>query len=375
MKLFDWIDAVNARYALALLPATVGLLHAGGAAAQECQADADCGAGYVCAVSQGGGCSQGPCTPGGECPPPVCETFEYRYCEVAPCATDADCPDSMRCHTDHWQACSDAASPSCARGEVCDAGPPPEFTCTEHTRSVCMERYNLPCEADADCGPGFDCAELISTRCSGGGGARPDGDGGFIFEPAPTECVSEPTGEYYCKLLELPCAADAECPQGLTCQQDYSTQPCGGGFVGGGASVGGTGTPVVIDCGPPPAPSYSCKPPRYAGGSAGGGGVVGGTSGDPDGPLVDAGVGTPNGPGSGSVGGSAGGGGAVGGTGGATPPDEDDEESGRGSRLGRLLRGLFGPGGCSLAGASPAGDLSWLAVSGLLACLARRRRG
>jgi Cys-rich repeat protein len=285
----------------------------------------------------------------------------------------------MRCHTERWQECSGWAGPTCARGEVCDAGPAPEPTCTEHTRSACAERYNLPCEADADCGSGFECTESVSTSCSGGGSVRPDGDGGYIVETFPAECTSEPTGEYYCKLLDLPCATDAECPEGFSCEAYFTTPPC----AGGGSSLGGTGagTPAVVDCGTPPAPTFACKPSRYSGGGGvvGGGGTGGGSSGDPNG-SADAGV---QGPGSGAVGGVGGaGGGAAGGTGtrdaGASPPDDGEaEEDGHGHgsrRLGRLLRRLFGPGGCSLTGAVPAGDLSWLALASLLAGVALRRR-
>jgi hypothetical protein len=136
---------------------------------------------------------------------------------------------------------------------------------------------------------------------------------------------------------------------------------------------------VVVDCGTPPAPTYACQPPHYSGGGGvvGGGGTIGGSSGDPNG-AADGGV---QGPGSGSLGGVGGaGGGAAGGTGtadaGASPPDDGEaEEDGHGSRrLGRLLRRLFGPGGCSLSGAVPAGDLSWLALASLLAGGALRRR-
>jgi hypothetical protein len=367
----------------ALLVGALSALSAASARAQECQADADCGPGYQCKVGTSVGCGGSTCAKGDDCPPPVCESFEYHYCAAAPCTTDADCPGSMVCHTESWEACSAPASPPCARGQVCDASVE-EPTCTRGSQSSCTERYNLPCEADADCGPGFECVESVIGSCSGGGAVRVE-DGGVVFEPGPTECTSEPTGEFYCKLLELPCAADSDCPANLICLPDYANGSCpGGGIVGGGGTgaagggtFGGGAVAIDVDCGAPPPPSYSCKPPSYAGGGGTlGGASVGGTSGIPTG-GVDAGAG---GPGSGSVGGGALGG-SSGTPGGSTPPGEDDGDDDEGGRPHHhphhghsWLRPWPGAGGCSLGGSAAAADLSWLALAGLL-FVSRRRRG
>src|SRR5687768_7498830 len=66
MTLVDAIQSLAARVSRAaalLVPAAFALLDAHGAAAQDCQADADCGPGYVCQVGTAGACSEGACTP------------------------------------------------------------------------------------------------------------------------------------------------------------------------------------------------------------------------------------------------------------------------------------------------------------------------
>jgi MYXO-CTERM domain-containing protein len=86
-------------------------------------------------------------------------------------------------------------------------------------------------------------------------------DGGA---PVDTDCSCEPSGENYCRLIEVECTTDADCAGALTCQDMY----------GGDAP-----TIVCVDgepC-PDPAPvdptSY-CAPDGYGyyGGGVGGGG-------------------------------------------------------------------------------------------------------
>jgi len=409
---------------LAALPLLLGAQRV---AAQECQADADCGAGYRCAVSTALLCTGcGPTSPpeagvpwdagtvpsapdavarpesdagaafpgdvdgGGECPESTCTTVEYHYCEPAPCTSDADCGSSMACYTQTWQECS--GDGSCKPGYDCeeDAG----FSCTEHSASSCTERYNMPCRADTDCGEGFECNRGPYTTCAGGGSVTPDGDGGFVYVDAGSSCTSELSETGYCNLLPLPCAADVECPTGMTCQTAYTWPPC---FPWPqDASVtpvvdaslpgdkGDAGTGVPFEC-PPPEQTQACRPESW-----GGGGTIGGS----DGGSEDAGTGTPSsyaGPPSsgGAPGGGTGGGGlfggGLGGTGGgggsgtvgddagAGPgsDDEDDEsEEGHGhghghhGGLGTLVKRLLGNGGgCSVAGEAD-GNFAWFALLG-----------
>src|SRR5690606_12153097 len=94
----------SGRLALVLAAAAASLT-ANLAAAQECDVDADCGAGYVCEIHSFGSCTEYACEPGEECRPAECESYEYGTCVNAPCEGDADCPDPMLCHTRSYEEC------------------------------------------------------------------------------------------------------------------------------------------------------------------------------------------------------------------------------------------------------------------------------
>jgi hypothetical protein len=430
----------RSRWTWLIMPLT--LLGATRASAQECQADSECGAGYRCAVSPGYDCSS--CvTPGGDAgmrdagtlplptpgptPPtadagsavvavdagwdgswgsdaslewdsgwdanwciPTCVPVDYHYCEPAPCTSDSDCPASMACYAQSYTTCDPEVACDPSVGCDKDAG----YTCTEHTRSTCTERYNIPCRTDPECGPGFECNREPQTTCSGGGGVTPGADGGWIFVDASMTCTTEVPDTGWCSLVTLPCAADTECPTGLTCQAQYEYPPCT--WPGQDA---GTMPSKDLDGGyfcPPPVLTHVCRPESWGGGFVGGpgGGFMGGPGGGY--PEYDAGSGTdasapptsgggsPGG-GGGVVGGGLGGGGGTGdaGTSSGPTPGEDDEDEGddegddHGHPSHGLLRGilkqLFGKGGgCSVAGEAQ-GNLGWLSLLGLF--LMRRRRG
>jgi hypothetical protein len=150
-----------------------------------------------------------------------------------------------------------------------DAGPlppdavPPEESCQVEERNYCVPKYLLPCEAAADCGPGFTCETTIeqcscsspSASTSGGSGDMPEGDGsdsdsggddaGDAERPAapPDEdggddgvddgCECEPVeGPASCQLVVTECEANSDCPSGMTCEDNpegsCSSTPDGG---------------------------------------------------------------------------------------------------------------------------------------------------
>jgi len=364
------------------------------AAAQSCDTDADCAHGYACQVTGGGGsCSAPACDDGVDCPEPECETFEYRECVPGACAGDNDCAEGMVCHTSSYETCTGGGA-SCDSSE--DDCPPPEpAECQQVSESRCTARYELPCVVDADCGGGFRCTEQTWVECSGGssGGTNGGGDDAAqdagvaqpkpgVDEPDAVECTEVQSGTFYCELLVVPCEADAECPSGLTCQDNdvvcsYPDVP------EGEEDSEGAGECAV----PAGQPLHVCRPPYYSGGDG-----TGGTGGTPDngGPTQDGGAGEPQDAGTDQGGGNAGGtSGAGGSTSNGTPPqgngtggsdgeegDDSDHHAGHG-KLARWLAALFGGAGCSVAGSTPqqaGGNLSLLLGVGLALVAVRRRR-
>ena len=232
------------------------LLSASGAFAQdsECEVDADCEQGFECQVTGGSSCAGPACAPDEDCEPVVCETEEFRSCVPGSCETDSDCAENMVCESHELGACS---QPACSSDGDC-----PEAECTSEVYSRCEYRWNLSCEAAADCGEGFDCVELEECSCSGGeagvptdnagtpgagatassgstsagsgtqasGGAPSSGGEGAAgpvppADPAvdplapalPPDCECAPSGVGYCALQEIECGSDAECPADWSC--------------------------------------------------------------------------------------------------------------------------------------------------------------
>jgi uncharacterized protein (TIGR03382 family) len=410
----------NRAYLLcALLSAGAPLWPGMKAAAQDCTGDADCGAGYRCQTDSYESCSgEITCTPDGECTEieDECETVSYAWCTNALCTVDADCPSTMACHAQTTWECSGGMAGASAGGTggAVDAGVYEESTCVEvPADSVCIPRHQLPCTVASDCGGGFDCVQSTYWECSGGGaggmggdadgGTAPqagaggavaadagastpvDADGGVDYPGGDYECHEVPSAEQYCSLQDLPCTADAECPEGLSCLNRYVWTCDGGGSAGSGTGTGGAaaagaggGTPR-----PPTAPSMDadggtsdgptceavaqqrCMPREYDGGATppGSGGMTGGgDSGSSDGGVSDPGPGGFAGSGSAGVGG-AGGASAPGESGGSS--DEDDDDHGHGL-FGWLRRG------CSAGGPISSDPVGWLAL-GLTALVLRRR--
>jgi len=425
-----WLGALLAGSAATLAPHV--------AAAQNCSSDADCGEGYRCETHEYESCSGGGmCDPAGECTAeePVCETVEYSTCSPAPCASDGDCPDRMACHQQSYWVCdggmaggaggsAGAPAGSCRPDGSCeDPGSFPTPTCwQEPGESFCTPRYQLPCEVGSDCGGGFDCIESIYWVCTGMGSAGsgaggspgsetpppdrdptpPVGSGGSSAPSAGAggsagfggdyECHEERSGQFYCQLQDLPCSADADCPDGLECADQYSYPPCvgtagtGGGVGSAGAAGGSDDGMTMVPVGgwggsyecPPPIVEQRCMPPEWYGGGTGGSGGTpgpgtGGRGGSDGGGETD-----PTTPPGGSAGSSTGSGGSASGSGtgnagagGGEASNGGDDEDGdwhipHGRPFGWLGRG------CSAGGPITADPLGWM-VFGSIAWAMRRR--
>ncbi len=195
----------------------------------ECQTDADCGAGFVCAsmggVSVGGEApseSDAACAQGDDCsgdPMPYPEEDELFACVPAQCESDADCGDGLVCFEFGWSACPAIA---CAEGEDC-----PDVECTEETESYCAPAYIGGCEVDADCGEGFSCEAEELCTCSGGAVPMPE-EGGDPVDPEypiDDDCSCAASGDLYCAPIEQMCGSDADCVDGWTCDFGGTSEP------------------------------------------------------------------------------------------------------------------------------------------------------
>lgn len=280
-----------------------------GASAQSCTDDTGCLKGFVCEVT---GISSGCAVPTpaarpamydggaaspplpGDLPVPACETREYRSCVPGHCMADSDCASGMVCHERSTGTCSVAASGPCLSGMKCPD--PAPAVCTETIERICLPRYLLPCAQARDCGDGFTCEPQSICGCSGGssgsagagsatpnpapsvpppaqdaGAAEREADRAFAPAPLPPDCTCEPTKEKYCKVIEVACRADSDCPTSFTCKQSYeaaSVPDCFAPANGDGGTCGAALPPVnVYRCVPP----FQNLDPGYGGKAEGGG--------------------------------------------------------------------------------------------------------
>jgi MYXO-CTERM domain-containing protein len=227
----------------------------------ECTEDTDCEAGFTCELVGASACPGAPpCPEGEECPEPEpCESEEEYACLEAPvlCESDADCGESEACAEYPSFDCGTSPTPDCAPGEECPE-PPPEEDCVETSEAYCVPAFLAPCEADADCGAGFTCVQGEICSCSGGGGS------GGVPEPLPVpeegggqkdgedDCICEPSGDFYCELIPVPCETAADCEAGFECLSYGSSDvPCTSTPDGG------------TDCPEPTASESYCVPPEY----------------------------------------------------------------------------------------------------------------
>jgi MYXO-CTERM domain-containing protein len=164
------------------------------------------------------------------CPPESCETVETKYCVNAPCDADSDCPGNMRCYAPTLTECTGGGMTGCDPGAGGCGEPVPVDAGTQCHEEIgdatCTLRYHVPCSAAADCGPGFACEEEVYTVCSGGGmgGSPAAHDGGAVADPG--ECHTESSGNFVCRLLNLPCDSNGDCEAGLECQSNPSHNLC-----------------------------------------------------------------------------------------------------------------------------------------------------
>jgi MYXO-CTERM domain-containing protein len=258
-------DHMTARTKVAAWAGLMMVLWAPLALAQEsdeCAADADCEAGFVCQVVGGGACPAIDCAEGEKCDF-SCDAVEIMGCVPGPCDSDADCGESQVCYKDSYEECSggSASSEPCSRdGECPEPLPAEEPVCTTVEWSQCVPRWAAPCEEAADCGPGFTCEAFEECSCVGsaGGSDAACAEGEECAEPEPLpepECTCTPSDVNYCKLVETPCVEDGECGDGLVCAD-----------AGGGVAVSCAGSAGGSDDGSEPAPAdggtpeESCEP-------------------------------------------------------------------------------------------------------------------
>jgi len=258
-------------------------------AQETCTTDTDCEHGYTCEAI-GGDCAAVDCAGDGCEAPPPCETT-LGCVPVTDCSADSDCIDGWNCVTQTIESdcrppaptpTCDPADPDCVEAD--DEGFAPADCGEPREVSACIAPWLLPCVAADDCGAGFECVERISEWCNGSSGGSDPGEptpgaggaGGDGFAPppddgepedvAPPECGSEPTGEYYCQLLETTCSVDSDCAAGLTCQTFVGDGVCSGGSSDLPPSAtpdGGAEERIAPpDC-QQPEPTYACAPPSF----------------------------------------------------------------------------------------------------------------
>jgi len=281
-----------------LLMSALALASAPTAFAQEstCTTDTDCEHGYECLSISA--CPDIACVEGQPCEPIDCE--ESSSCvPKQDCTADAECSAGWKCATVTYEECDAGGSaepapackpedPDCVNQDP-PQNPEPEQppSCETIEDTYCAPPWVLPCETADDCGPGFECEEIVRGSCPGsagssGGGSEPSpGDMGAAPPEdliAPPECTEEATGVFACVLIATPCMVDADCGAGLTCQEEPSATVCSGGAAPTPGDSGSGGADGSGDAPPPPdsdadraipsdctmaEPTYACAPPDY----------------------------------------------------------------------------------------------------------------
>lgn len=261
-------------------------------ASGECGVDADCAPDEACLHSPGD-CEE-VCTDDGACEP-VCTSGEGRCVNnaVGDCESDADCgadehcvtvADESYCTPEWFGPCESADE--CGEGLACleisggscsapgcdpDDGEcePTEPVCEEWSYgSFCLPPYIGPCEADADCGEGFECVQSGYLDCA------VSSDGEVTCEDEGEADTSEPG---FCSLLPQPCESDEQCADGWSCSEaggggaPEPTEPCQ-------VDPNGDGECINDDDSEDEPASSSCVPPYYEdihGGDAAPGDAIG----------------------------------------------------------------------------------------------------
>ncbi len=185
--------------------------------ADECTTDADCAAGLACRTQTWEECTAVVDT--GEEYEEECVEVSAQVCSLKECTADSDCSGNTSCVVVYEDDCGDEVYPELP--DTGGGGPRglDKEPCEPAIYSFCIPPFLEPCNADADCGPGFVC--------------EPD-----------LECESTAEGENCqeiwpgsCDVVEIPCTTDAQCGAGLVCE-DVTELMCGGEGGEGGTGPG-----------------------------------------------------------------------------------------------------------------------------------------
>lgn len=217
----------------------------GAFAADPCESNTDCPAGYQCEALER--------TP--DCPPPpldcqgdacVVECDEGvatgGVCVEIPdgCASDADCDEGYVCVASPV-ACAEPACPEGPEGDACRETS--TSTCDDaQSGGFCVEDFRpATCDTDADCSEGDVCERFVYEECSGA--VEPCA----VDSSGNVQCDDPPMGpDEECRVVEeaycIPryaasCEADEDCGPGFTCEA-LETCACSGSS---GTMEGGEG--------------------------------------------------------------------------------------------------------------------------------------
>jgi hypothetical protein len=236
----------------------------GFANAQTCASNSDCAQGLTCQASTATPTPTPACSPGAACLPTTTPPATSLTCLPAPCQTDTDCGQAMVCHSETTTTCSGgtAVAVKCAPNTVCTTTPPAtDPVCTDTTTSQCVYKWQLACNADADCGTGFVCQPTTMGMCSGsgpvsGGSSSSSGTGGGSGSgalPAPPllpvadagtsvpVCVTTTSFPGSCQVEVASCTVDSDCPSIWKCVDSNPPTAVSNG-------------PIAVDAGAAPTP-------------------------------------------------------------------------------------------------------------------------
>jgi len=235
--------------------------------AQTCASNSDCAHGLTCQASAATPTPTPACPTGTTCLPTTTPPAPSLTCLPAPCQTSADCGQAMVCHSETTTTCSGgtAVAVKCDPNTVCTTAPPAtDPVCTDTTTSLCRYMWDLPCNADADCGTGFVCQPTTMGWCSGSGSAGSGssssgsssgtgGGSGSGAPPAPPPlpvsdagtsapvCVTTTSFPGSCQAKAASCTTDTDCPSIWKCVDSNPPTAVSNG-------------PIAVDAGAAPTP-------------------------------------------------------------------------------------------------------------------------
>jgi hypothetical protein len=277
---------------LSLSIGTIGIVLAAAspARAQACKDTTQCPQGFVCEISQtppptDPGAPDGKTAAGLPAPADLIAPANGGYCQPAPCTKDSECGAGMLCHSETRKECSGVTPAiACAPNSDCAKPEPSPQTCTETKVSLCVYKWQLPCNTDVECGAGFNCMPVVSGSCSGSSGSgTPSSTGATapasgamdLRAPVPavdggTTCTTTTSFPGYCQPKATTCAADTDCPAAWKCNAVAMTTPTRDLPVSsssdGNTSDGGAGIAAPR---PPEETTKVCQSPLGYGGTAG----------------------------------------------------------------------------------------------------------